>query len=72
MDNIGKDVKKALEEEGDEEGLKALSKTVDNVRKRVCASILIFNTRVMFLYKDPGMYLTTPLCGWKGRIKECP
>ncbi|KAK4477375.1 hypothetical protein RD792_016596 [Penstemon davidsonii] len=35
LDNITKDVKKTLEEECDEEGLKFLSKTVDNVRKKV-------------------------------------
>ncbi|GFP98947.1 polyribonucleotide nucleotidyltransferase 2 mitochondrial [Phtheirospermum japonicum] len=35
LDNITQDVKKSLEEEGDEEGLKFLSKTVDNVRKKV-------------------------------------
>ncbi|KAH6830477.1 polyribonucleotide nucleotidyltransferase [Perilla frutescens var. hirtella] len=35
LDNIARDVKKTLEEEGDEEGLKVLSKTVDNVRKKV-------------------------------------
>ncbi|XP_057769301.1 polyribonucleotide nucleotidyltransferase 2, mitochondrial [Salvia miltiorrhiza] len=35
LDNIGRDVKKILEEEGDDEGLKVLSKTVDNVRKKV-------------------------------------
>ncbi|KAG6398216.1 hypothetical protein SASPL_139671 [Salvia splendens] len=35
LDNIGRDVKKTLEAEGDEEGLKVLSKTVDNVRKKV-------------------------------------
>ncbi|KAL6520229.1 Polyribonucleotide nucleotidyltransferase 2, mitochondrial [Orobanche minor] len=35
LDNITKDVKKSLEEEGDEEGLKFLSKTVDTVRKKV-------------------------------------
>ncbi|KAL6551473.1 Polyribonucleotide nucleotidyltransferase 2, mitochondrial [Orobanche gracilis] len=35
LDNITKDVKKSLEEECDEEGLKFLSKTVDTVRKKV-------------------------------------
>ncbi|KAK6155209.1 hypothetical protein DH2020_009457 [Rehmannia glutinosa] len=35
LDNITQDVKKTLEEEGDEEGLKVLSKTVDTVRKKV-------------------------------------
>ncbi|EPS73358.1 hypothetical protein M569_01398 [Genlisea aurea] len=35
LDNITKDVKKQLEEEGDDEGLKFLSKTVDSVRKQV-------------------------------------
>ncbi|CAI9111496.1 OLC1v1011725C1 [Oldenlandia corymbosa var. corymbosa] len=35
LDRITKDVKKALEEECDEEGLVVLSKTVDNVRKEV-------------------------------------
>ncbi|KAL3629196.1 Polyribonucleotide nucleotidyltransferase 2, mitochondrial [Castilleja foliolosa] len=35
LDNITQDVKKSLEEDGDEEGLKFLSKTVDNVRKKV-------------------------------------
>lgn len=38
LDNITQDVKKILEEECDEEGLKYLSKTVDNVRKKVNAS----------------------------------
>lgn len=44
LDNIARDVKKTLEDEGDEEGLKVLSKTVDNVRKKVYASFLIFST----------------------------
>ncbi|XP_011098446.1 polyribonucleotide nucleotidyltransferase 2, mitochondrial [Sesamum indicum] len=35
LDNITHDVKKKLEEECDEEGLKVLSKTVDTVRKKV-------------------------------------
>ncbi|KAK1423270.1 hypothetical protein QVD17_18567 [Tagetes erecta] len=35
LDKIGKDVKGILEEEGDEESLKVLSKTVDTVRKQV-------------------------------------
>ncbi|KAL0450686.1 UNVERIFIED_CONTAM: Polyribonucleotide nucleotidyltransferase 2, mitochondrial [Sesamum latifolium] len=35
LDNITQDVKKKLEEECDEEGLKVLSKTVDTVRKKV-------------------------------------
>lgn len=39
LDNITRDVKKALEEECDEEGLKALPKTVDTVRKKVTPSI---------------------------------
>lgn len=39
LDNITKDVKKALEAECDEESLKVLSKTVDAVRKEV--SVLI-------------------------------
>lgn len=49
LDNIARDVKKTLEEEGDEEGLKVLSKTVDNVRKKVYVSISIFSTRLIFL-----------------------
>lgn len=47
LDNIGRDVKKTLEEEGDEGGLKVLSKTVDNVRKQVCASISISSMSIM-------------------------
>lgn len=39
LDNITRDVKKTLEEQCNEEGLKVLSKTVDNVRKKVYASI---------------------------------
>ncbi|XP_022023322.1 polyribonucleotide nucleotidyltransferase 2, mitochondrial [Helianthus annuus] len=35
LDKIGQDVKGILEEEGDEESLKGLSKTVDTVRKQV-------------------------------------
>ncbi|KAD2073971.1 hypothetical protein E3N88_41895 [Mikania micrantha] len=35
LDKIGQDVKGILEEEGDEESLKVLSKTVDTVRKQV-------------------------------------
>ncbi|KAI7724885.1 hypothetical protein M8C21_025811 [Ambrosia artemisiifolia] len=35
LDKIGKDVKGILEEEGDEESLRGLSKTVDTVRKQV-------------------------------------
>ncbi|KAL8532702.1 hypothetical protein ACS0TY_009060 [Phlomoides rotata] len=35
LDNITQGVKKILEEECDEEGLKVISKTVDNVRKKV-------------------------------------
>ncbi|KAK9052405.1 hypothetical protein SSX86_029034 [Deinandra increscens subsp. villosa] len=35
LDKIGQDVKGLLEEEGDEESLKGLSKTVDTVRKQV-------------------------------------
>lgn len=35
LDRIAQDVKKALEEERDEEGLKFLSKTIDTVRKEV-------------------------------------
>ncbi|XP_076885142.1 polyribonucleotide nucleotidyltransferase 2, mitochondrial-like isoform X1 [Bidens hawaiensis] len=35
LDKIGQDVKVILEEEGDEESLKGLSKTVDTVRKQV-------------------------------------
>ncbi|KAK4392969.1 Polyribonucleotide nucleotidyltransferase 2, mitochondrial [Sesamum angolense] len=35
LDNITQDVKKKLEDECDEEGLKILSKTVDTVRKKV-------------------------------------
>lgn len=35
LDNITQDMKKELEEDGDEEGLKFLSKTVDTVRKKV-------------------------------------
>lgn len=51
LDNIGRDVKKTLEAEGDEEGLKVLSKTVDNVRKKVYASISIFSTKSCFYIK---------------------
>lgn len=40
LDNITKDVKKALEAECDEESLKVLSKTVDTVRKEVSRLIL--------------------------------
>ncbi|KAG6392489.1 hypothetical protein SASPL_146711 [Salvia splendens] len=47
LDNIGRDVKKILEEEGDEEGLKVLSNTVDNVRKKVCASLSMFRAEVI-------------------------
>jgi len=35
LENIAQDVKKVLEEEGDEESLKVLSKAVDTVRKKV-------------------------------------
>ncbi|CAJ2665344.1 unnamed protein product [Trifolium pratense] len=35
LDNIAKDVKKVLDEEGDEESIKVLSKTIDTVRKKV-------------------------------------
>lgn len=35
LEKITQDVKRALEEEGDEEGLKILPKTVDTVRKQV-------------------------------------
>ncbi|XP_027357866.1 polyribonucleotide nucleotidyltransferase 2, mitochondrial isoform X4 [Abrus precatorius] len=35
LDNITQDVKRVLEEEGDEESLKVLSKAVDTVRKKV-------------------------------------
>ncbi|KAG6394242.1 hypothetical protein SASPL_144825 [Salvia splendens] len=60
LDNIGRDVKNILEDEGDEEGLKVLSKTVDNVRKKVCASLSIFSTEFMFLYKESNMYYLFP------------
>lgn len=40
LDKIGQNVKAVLEEEGDEESLKAVSKTVDTVRKQVW---LIYN-----------------------------
>ncbi|PIN21833.1 putative RNA-binding polyribonucleotide nucleotidyltransferase [Handroanthus impetiginosus] len=41
LDNITQDVKKKLEEECDEEGLKVLSKTVDTVRKKVVRKRII-------------------------------
>ncbi|XP_073060323.1 polyribonucleotide nucleotidyltransferase 2, mitochondrial isoform X1 [Primulina eburnea] len=41
LDNITQDVKKTLEEECDEEGLKFLSKTVDAVRKQVVRKRII-------------------------------
>ncbi|XP_042027058.1 LOW QUALITY PROTEIN: polyribonucleotide nucleotidyltransferase 2, mitochondrial-like [Salvia splendens] len=63
LDNIGRDVKNILEDEGDEEGLKVLSKTVDNVRKKVCASLSIFSTEFMFLYKESNMYYLPVLHG---------
>lgn len=40
LDKITQDVKRTLEEECDEEGLKVLSKTVDTVRKEVWVYIL--------------------------------
>lgn len=40
LENITQDVKRVLEEEGDEESLKVLAKAVDTVRKKV-RSILI-------------------------------
>lgn len=36
LENITQDVKRTLEEEGDDEGLKILPKMVDTVRKQVC------------------------------------
>lgn len=39
LDKITQDVRKALNEECDEEGMKVLSKTVDSVRKEVCRYI---------------------------------
>ncbi|WJX65275.1 Polyribonucleotide nucleotidyltransferase 2, mitochondrial [Trifolium repens] len=41
LDNIAKDVKKVLEEEGDEESIKVLSKTIDTVRKKVVRNRII-------------------------------
>ncbi|XP_073280527.1 polyribonucleotide nucleotidyltransferase 2, mitochondrial-like [Primulina huaijiensis] len=41
LDNIMQDVKKALEEECDEEGLNFLSKTIDTVRKQVVRKRII-------------------------------
>ncbi|EYU44773.1 hypothetical protein ABFS82_08G009600 [Erythranthe guttata] len=41
LDNITKDIKKILEEESDEEGLKFLPKTVDTVRKKVVRGRII-------------------------------
>jgi len=35
LDNIGKDVRKVFEEEGDQESLSILPKAVDTVRKKV-------------------------------------
>lgn len=35
LDNITRDVKTTLKEEGDEESLDMLSKTIDTVRKKV-------------------------------------
>lgn len=42
LEKITQDVKRVLEEEGDDEGLKILPKTVDTVRKQVCLYILKF------------------------------
>lgn len=55
LEKITQDVKRTLEEEGDEEGLKILPKTVDTVRKQVCLSRLKFiicasNCKVLFLH----------------------
>ncbi|QCD95261.1 polyribonucleotide nucleotidyltransferase [Vigna unguiculata] len=41
LDNITQDVKRVLEEEGDEESLKVLSKAVDTVRKKVVRKRII-------------------------------
>lgn len=41
LDNITQDVKKVLEEEGDEESIKVLSKTIDTVRKKVVRKRII-------------------------------
>ncbi|KAK2365540.1 Polyribonucleotide nucleotidyltransferase 2, mitochondrial [Trifolium repens] len=41
LDNIAKDVKKVLEEEGDEESINFLSKTIDTVRKKVVRNRII-------------------------------
>ncbi|ESQ41423.1 hypothetical protein EUTSA_v10012572mg [Eutrema salsugineum] len=41
LDNIGKDVKKVFEEEGDQESLSILPKAVDTVRKKVVRSRMI-------------------------------
>ncbi|ESW23003.1 hypothetical protein PHAVU_004G011100 [Phaseolus vulgaris] len=41
LENIAQDVKKVLEEEGDEESLKVLSKAVDTVRKKVVRKRII-------------------------------
>ncbi|XP_020228628.1 polyribonucleotide nucleotidyltransferase 2, mitochondrial [Cajanus cajan] len=41
LENITQDVKKVLEEEGDEESLKVLSKAVDTVRKKVVRKRII-------------------------------
>ena len=40
LEKIGQEVKVVLEEEGDEESLKVLSKTVDTVRKQVWLILL--------------------------------
>jgi len=40
LDNITQDVKRVLEEEGDEESLKVLSKAVDTVRKKVWSIVI--------------------------------
>ncbi|CAN8299813.1 unnamed protein product [Cochlearia groenlandica] len=41
LDNIGKDVKKVFEKEGDEESLNVLPKAVDTVRKKVVRSRMV-------------------------------
>lgn len=40
LDNITRDVKRALEEEGDEESLLVLSRAVDTARKKVSSNFL--------------------------------
>ncbi|XP_060958858.1 polyribonucleotide nucleotidyltransferase 2, mitochondrial isoform X2 [Cannabis sativa] len=45
LENITQDVKRVLEEEGDEESLKGLSKTVDTVRKKIVRKRIINDGR---------------------------